>query len=236
MRPQHLFRVSAVIALSALLSVQSQAAIITQFTFGTSGTMDNTAAYSEVPTVVLPGVTASNFSDNGGATATYDNNASAGRVTAPQTNIKPNGGGAETLVGLEANHDNGRYVYFDVTIDASQQLSLTNLTFDYSRGGTSGTRYMGFATGLDADAIFVDAAAGATRSNYTNVDVDLSGALYQNLSGIVRFQFFSTGTSMDLDNITLNGTLTAIPEPSTMALAVLGLIGLGGVIRRRQLA
>jgi len=212
----------------------ASAALITQFTFGESGTGDDAGAFSKVPTVVATGVTVSDLLSSGGATAEYDANATTGRTLAPQVSLRTNGGtNPVDAAQLELYHDEGRYSYFDVTIDPLLKLNLTNLTMDYARGTGSGTtgRMIGVATSLDSDAIFVDEPA-TNRPDYKAGTVDLSAAAYQGLTGTIRFKFFTTGTTIDADNFVLNGTLTPVPEPSIAACGAVGLIGLG--LRRRR--
>jgi len=213
---------------------ESYAAIIAQFDFGTSGTGDNATAYSEVPTLTAAGVTVTNILDNGGATALYDANAQVSRATAPVSSFRPNGGGT-TAADLEVNHDAGRYVYFEVTIDPQSLLNLTNLTLNYARGtnGTGTDRYLGFATSLNSDLIFSNNTA-VFRPNFDTANIDLSAALYQNLSGTLRFKFVMVGTTLDVDSIVLNGALAPVPEPSTMVCTGLSTIGLLVAVRRRK--
>jgi hypothetical protein len=224
----------SVIVIAAISAGESHAAIIAQFDFGTSGTADNAVAYSEAPTVTASGVTVTNILDNGGATAIYDANAQTGRASAPVSSFRPNGGGG-TAADLEINHDAGRYVYFDVTIDPQLVLNLTNLTLNYSRGtGGAGTdRYLGFATSLDGDLIFSNNTP-VVRPNFDSANIDLTAPLYQNLSGTMRFKFAMVGTTLDVDSIVLNGELAPVPEPSTMVFAGLGAVGLLVGLRRRK--
>lgn len=72
------------------------------------------------------------------------------------------------------------------------------------------------------------------------VSIDLSSiSALQNLTNPVSFQFVTATTgnfnaSLEWDDIALNGTVSAVPEPSTFAIFA-GLLALGWVMFRRRL-
>jgi hypothetical protein len=131
------------------------------------------------------------------------------------------------------------YWGFTVTPNAGFKMNFTNFTFDGARGGagTPRTWYLysstaGFTTG---NAIaFMDVPT--VRPILTAFTVDLSGAPFQGLTGPVEFRMYlstpGTGQSLEFDNVTVNGTVVAVPEPAcTLALAA----GAGGLwMLRRQ--
>jgi hypothetical protein len=71
------------------------------------------------------------------------------------------------------------------------------------------------------------------------VSISLSSSEYQGLTGTITFRIYayddsdSTGDMDRLDNVVLNGTLSAIPEPSSFALLA-GMFGLCLVALRRR--
>lgn len=145
-----------------------------------------------------------------------------------------------TARGTANESGNRPDVYFTFTLSAAPgyALSLTDLSFNVARGGSSGTRDYDIRSSVDNYAGSLTGASpvviSALRPDFgTAVDLDLTAAQFQNLSTITyRFRFFTTGVSqnVDWDNITVNGTVTPLPEP-TIATATL-IAGLA-LLRRR---
>lgn len=91
-----------------------------------------------------------------------------------------------------------------------------------------------------SDAAVFNAAGGAydialTRPAVRNGNVDLSGAAYQGLTDTtVEFYWYAGGQGsgdIDFDTVVINGDVSPIPEPSSIAL--LGLASLAAMRRRR---
>ena len=131
---------------------------------------------------------------------------------------------------------------FDVAADAGYQLDLSSLDFNVARGGGSTPRTYDIRTSLDGFATSLTGVVPVLTqrpvqggTGYTAVSVDLSAAQFQGLTSPLTFQFrfFTPGVSqnIDFDDITLNGEVAVIPEPSSLAL--LALAG-GWLFRRRQ--
>ena len=144
----------------------------------------------------------------------------------------------------------GDYFNFSVTPDAGYEMDLTSFQFDfgYTRNGSfEGKQFKAYLlTSIDG---FVDAGdivgsktidIGPNTSTpvYTATTIDLSGAQFQNITSATEFRIYiadNTGANdyiHRIDNITLNGSVSVIPEPATF-----GLLGFGAlvtmVLRRR---
>ena len=70
--------------------------------------------------------------------------------------------------------------------------------------------------------------------------MNLSAARFQNLTAPITFRMYIAtpggGQSVEFDNMFLNGTVTPIPEPSSLALASAAAAGWVVVRRRKRLA
>jgi hypothetical protein len=122
---------------------------------------------------------------------------------------------------------------FSIDILANTRVALTSITFDWRMAtGGPNTRWLAFDTSLDSGVIFTE--VGLLRNAFDSETIDLSGPLYQDLTGTVSFNFYAGGTGsgdIDIDTIVLNGDVRVIPEPTT---GLLGLCGLVFLIRRRR--
>jgi hypothetical protein len=187
-------------------------------------------------------VTATRISDPMGTVALESSSApSSGGViptNAPFLRVDPQGSSANATEAVT----NNKYFQFTLTPTANTDVDLTSLVFDVARGGAGTPR--GYAVRSSADNFGANLATAdilTVRPDYTPVTVDLSSAAFQNiqnLTGGLTFRIYSYspngGASVDYDNITLNGTAVAVPEPVGLALLALGGASLLG--RRRKLA
>jgi hypothetical protein len=187
---------------------------------------------------------------------TVDPNATVGNITdAPTVNNNPTvvlvrttsvgyGATEPVLSAARANFNESStranvYFTFAVTPNSGYELDLSNLTFNVAQGGgTALTRDYDIRSSLDSFATSL--TGGITliptvRPTFTPVSIDLSSAPFQHLTSPLTFQFrfFTPGVSqnIDFDDITLNGSVVAVPEPSSIVcmLTVLG----AWMIRRR---
>lgn len=151
--------------------------------------------------------------------------------------------GAATYEAADQTRISGNnWVTFTITIANTQEIDLTTLTFDYTEINPAQfllgvyTSKGGFTEGNHLFGYYRPALTAGTFSQ--SPVINLSGPAFQNLTNeTVEFRFLlgdDSGSNTRihvLDNITLNGTVTIIPEPST---ALLGLLGAGLLLRRRR--
>ena len=146
------------------------------------------------------------------------------------------------------------YFSFTVDVDTGYQMDLSSFQFDlgYTRNGTFNNKEFKayLLTSIDG---FVDAndilgsqqitvGANTTTATYPNgtTTITLSSlSQYQGITSSTEFRIYiadTTGNSnyiQRLDNFTLNGAVTAVPEPGTFALLG-GSLALGFVMLRRR--
>ena len=229
----------SIAAAGLMASANLSAQTIAQYTFdGASGVATNVDA----------NLTAGNFTAGGGGgglsgsgNAFFRSNETAGAST--------------SFTSAQTAND-----YFTVTItpDAGFEMNLTSFEFDYgySSNGSfgAGTMRAYITTSEDNHATFFN---NPSTDGYTTIDgpfsgtgtvtfpflpdsklLDLSGAAFQNISTAFEFRIYlSDSYNVNdlihrIDNVELNGTVEAIPEPSSTAL--LGLGGLALILRRRH--
>jgi len=127
-------------------------------------------------------------------------------------------------------------VSFQIDIPAGTTLDLTKVTFDWrmATGSSTAKRWIGFDTSLDSGLTFVSIGQG--RPGVDNTIIDLSDQKFQGLTDTsVTFNWYAGGDGsgdIDFDMPTVHGNVSAIPEPS--AVALFGLAGLAAFMRRRR--
>jgi len=233
----------------------ADAAIIAQYQIGTTGT-ETTVETSPVfnPTVVAAGVSATAILDPANSIGLESSSAATTPTNAPFLRIDPQGSAADPNASLTGN----KYFQFSVMAGAFQDLDLSSLTFNVARGGGGTPRGFFLASSADnfvgtipvtGSPAFTANATNAigndistARPTYTAATADLSGASFQNIQSkpgsTLAFRVYiyspAAGSSVDFDDITVNGTVTPIPEPGTAGLLLAG--GLALLARRRRIA
>lgn len=146
--------------------------------------------------------------------------------------------GSDTGGSVDVN----KYFGFTITPDPGVTYSLTSLTFGaafYESSGASNGAYTtnyvvrssvsGYSTDI---ASFAENGQTTTTPTFHSKTIDLSGLSYQSLGTPITFRIYIwdgiTGATRlsAIDNLTLNGTVAAVPEPSTSALIGLSLFSL----------
>ncbi len=158
--------------------------------------------------------------------------------------------------------DGNKYLSFTVTADEGHVLNLSSLTVSFGGNNTHSSidrtvfakvrtdaEDTPFSTDLAINpgavttaSVLIPANTSTSSIVYEFLTIDLSDAAYQSVSSItIRLYGYASSTTMvgtlRVGDLTLNGTITAIPEPSSYALLAGG-IALGSMVcvRRRRVA
>ncbi len=238
---------AALALIAAALVTPAHAAVLVSYTFaGLVATDDAPYAAATVdPNAVAGGFTpATDLGSNGNWNSTQNGIDTATGNPAPSYGQKA----IAASIGVDQATAFANGTYFSFTFDPSSgyEADLTTLTFDILTVGTSGGRtnfYLsssesGFATPIGS--VTTSYSSGAT---FQTISFGLSGAEFQNVADTVEFRVYlwwdtgtgtSSGSASRFDNVTLNGTVSAIPEPGSTLLFGVGLTALLFRGRRRQ--
>lgn len=107
---------------------------------------------------------------------------------------------------------NDSYFYLTITPAGGKKISLTTLTFNMARGGASTPRGYQVRSSVDSYAASLGGADISTqRTTWTAVNIDLSGASFQNVTSSITFNVYVyaplSGNSLDFDDVVVNGTV-----------------------------
>lgn len=143
--------------------------------------------------------------------------------------------------------DRNLYVGFSLTPLGGSQLDLTTLSFDAWSANITQRRTFFVRYSLDGFASFTEvigptvAPASGDAPTAATANINLTG-----ITGTIDFRIYgynADGTSLgstasnrglQYDNIVVNGTTAMVPEPASLSLLAVGLIGLGVRHRRRS--
>jgi len=185
--------------------------------------------------------TGSSVQFNGAASSFNFNNGNNGY----QWNVTSEVGGAAAL-GLNASVNNGPFQYGPITTAGSVQYAtvlgpLGNLVLFDGVGNLTGTvNWIDVATyGLGSGVLNATLDVNVSNISYSGSNPDLQFLVaHQPGSMDVSFQFPTSSTLTELSTGTgpyltsYSGSISVVPEPSTLALAGLG--GLALLLRRRK--
>ena len=154
--------------------------------------------------------------------------------------------GAALLVNADetAGNLNGSIMagdYFTLTLapKSGYQLAFTDFTVDLAVTNMALTTNVQLQASLDGGTTYTDVASiiGFNSTTFTTQTFDLSAFAAITSPVILRATVYDSGNgknSTEFDNIVVDGTLTAVPEPGSVALLSLGAVAAGGAILRRR--
>ena len=213
--------ISVVIAIISMCRAHS--AQLLGYTFGTAGSESTVeTAPGFAPTIFDTHLTATPVQDPLNTVGLEISSAATTPPNAPFLRLDPQGSSTSPATAIS----NNKYYQFTLTPESGYQMTLDSITFDVARGGGSTPR--GYVLRSSVDNYTADLSAGdllTARPTYTPVSVTL-GPNFSGVTSPVSFRFYNyapaAGNSIDYDNIIVNGTLGVVPEPSSIALLLLG--------------
>lgn len=231
--------ISAAVAAAVLVSVPalSPAAVLVQYTFdgytqpASSGTAQGPFDASTVnadATATQLASTGQNINVKSGGT----HNANSTSATLPVLRV-PSPVTADAI-------DISKYFEFAVAPKSGYVLDLTNITFQAASNTTGNQKFEvrysfdGFANSFTAGSGTTNAAAAFTYDNFSFNLLDANAGANET-TGTTTFRFYNYNSGgvnpATYDNITVNGAVSAVPEPAS-----LGLLGVAGAmfLRRRR--
>lgn len=185
---------------------------------------------------------------NVGSNVVLNSGLSYGAGVGPGGSVNGWGGPGWDGTSLATATSNNDYFTLTLTAATGYKISYTSIDLNLTRGATSATAFVwqyqiNGTGGFTSIGSAIDISGATSKTPYS---IDLSGvSALQNVTGTVEFRFYAWGAttnsslffgastgSTDYSALNFNGTITPVPEPST-----LGLMGLGTVflaLRRKK--
>lgn len=230
--------------ISPLLLASAKAAVLADYRF---------AAFTNAATNVASGATAGSITNGGGLTFR-----DSGGNFAP-SGAQSRGLTGDGASGPQVSHSateavtNSDFISFTFNPGAGNQLSVTGFSFWANLGSSTdissnfqvqminGANTTILSSGIDATDNITKVTGGAGSGTVDGQQFNFSLSGLTGLTGTTTFRilFYDTdslvtnwsGNWVRIDDITLSGDISPIPEPTT---ALLGLLGAGFLIRRRR--
>lgn len=164
------------------------------------------AGVSLAPSTTATGVTGSVLTND--SLNSFIVGTAGGYATEPVILAGPASGATSVATAVSTNSD----FFLSITPQSGKKISLTSLTFNIARGGSSLSRGYAVRSSLDSyTANLATADVLTQRFTFTPVSVDLTGSGFQNLLSSVTFKVYlyaqSVGNLLDIDDIIVNGTV-----------------------------
>ncbi|KAA1261864.1 PEP-CTERM motif protein [Rubripirellula obstinata] len=202
----------------------SEAGIILGNTFDGSTTGDEFYSTGQVidPNVTSPGVVRPGYIRNGGFDA----------LVAAEI---------RTFTTAPDVLDFTRFFGFTITPIGGSTINFSDFTYTGFETLAAGATEGASKFALRSDIIGFGGGGDIGVADLDGETIDLSGAAYQNITSPVEFRLYiqaedgadtSPNSTYSLDSFAFNGTVVAIPEPSSFALFAFG--GVAVVARRRR--
>lgn len=244
MNPFQFFLVTAM----AVAMSSSHAAVLALYNF-TGYTSSSAGPYSSADTDIHS--TASGFAPGSGLGSNGNWNATQNGIdTTGYGNPLPSYGqkAQAAITSQSLSFSNNAYLSFSITPSDGYKAALTSLTFDLeTAAGTNnaisfylGSNINGFSTPIGA--VTTNLLVSPTGT-FQTISFDLSGVSFQGLTATTEFRIYlwwqnspgtGSGSAPRFDNFTLNGTVSAVPEPGGLLMVGLGLMML--LVRKRRIS
>ncbi|MGE9294273.1 MAG: hypothetical protein ACQKBW_11720 [Puniceicoccales bacterium] len=216
------------------------ASIVTHADVIVSYGFDGASSLSEMlePSSVANNVAASSIAENNVTVVPQHS-----FVSDPDNRLAAKANITTSSLSVSSTLSNETYFSFTLTPDAGQQIAFDSLTFTAQGGGSSVYRafyVFSSATGFEAaDVLESGIQEGEATDTLNSTGETLYTITFSSLvvTSETEFRFYidsdSTGRTVIFDDITVNGTVSAVPEASTTALVIGVLAILATLIRRR---
>ncbi len=152
------------------------------------------------------------------------------------------GGGGAYFTASNWRASDSNYTIFTITPGSGFQVTLSGFSYFYA-SSSSGPNSLSLFSSADSYSTSLSGSQGLTQAASTIVAADWhqnSATISLTFSEPTTFRLTGTGASgasgvLRLDAVTLSGSVSAIPEPSTYA-AIFGSLALAATVwhRRRQ--
>jgi len=131
----------------------------------------------------------------------------------------------------------GNYFQFTITPNANERVSITSINLGYRTSSTSGPNAL--AVKSSADGYTSSLAVGSLTNADTSWHSLGATSVTLTFTSATTFRIYASGAATNtptwrMDDLTINGSVSAIPEPSTYALGVSTLVFLAALRRRRS--